>query len=107
MSDENQLEITPPSVPATRQLLSQARAELGRVVSGQDEVHASEEDGKKGKHPKGLVLMPAVADPIKTGCSPAKIYDRQKKGGQGVDTEIRAQPGQAQRQHERRWRRRH
>ena len=50
----------------------------------------------------GRRFMPAVTERIEAGGGAAKIDDDQKKSGERIDTEMGAEPGQAERQNGRR-----
>jgi len=68
-------------------------------VSGQhDQIHAGEKCRKKWQHPQRLMLVPAIANSIKARARAPEIDDRQKKRGERIHMEMRADPRQPQRQ---------
>ena len=71
-------------------------------VGGEDdEVHAGDEGGEERQHPVRRMLVPSVADGEQAGAGGAEIDQDEEHGAQAVDAEMRAEPGQADRQHQR------
>ena len=60
---------------------------------------AARNAGKNGSTRCGG-LVPAIAERVERGARRAEIDDGEEEGGQRIDAEMRAEPGQAERQHD-------
>ena len=72
------------------------------VVGQDDEVHAGEEGRIERQHALRRFLVAAIAEREEARGRAAEIDDDQEERGQRVDAEMRAEPGQAERQRSRR-----
>ena len=74
----------------------------GEGVGGHDhEVHAGEEGWEERQDALRRALVPAVAETVHAGRGAAEIDHREEERSQRVEPEMRADPGQAERQDQR------
>ena len=77
------------------------RTESEGIVGEDDELKGGDEERIEGKDPRGLGFVAAVADGEDARRGGAEIDDEEKEGGERVEPEMPAEPGQAERQDER------
>ena len=68
------------------------------IVGDDDEGHAGEEQRIEGQDALRRRFVPAVAERVKARRAPAEIDHREEEGRERVETEMRADPGKAERQ---------
>ena len=80
---------------------SQASRKLKASAASTTRFMPARNAGKKRQHALGLALMAAIAE-LRRDRRPrrAEIDDREEESGERVDAEMRAEPRQAQRQHD-------
>ena len=72
--------------------------EAERIVGHHDEVQTGEERGIERQHALRFVLVPAVAERVEAGAGAAQPDHDQEERGERIEPEMRADPGQAERQ---------
>ena len=72
--------------------------EAERIVGDHHEVQAGEEGRIERQHALRLVLVPAVAQRVEAGAGAAQPDHDQEERGERIEAEMRAGPGQAERQ---------
>ena len=69
------------------------------IIGEHHQVHAGQEHRIEGQHALRRLLMLSVADGEQAGAAAAEAGDNKEECGQRVQPKMRADPGQAERQH--------
>ena len=79
---------------------SQATRKVKASSASTHEVHAGQKRREERQHAPRRGFVPAVAEPIEARRRAAEIDDDEEERGQRIEAEMRADPGQAERQGE-------
>src|SRR5437763_82164 len=70
------------------------------LISPHGQVQAGEEGRIERQRALRFMFVPTVSERVETGAGRTQPDDDQKEGGQRVEAKMRADPGQAERQHD-------